>query len=123
MIKIGSIVRVVKQPPSLHVQIQNEVAVVKEILEDWASIETLKLDGSGGGCGSVPLSGLELETNPMWIEIKSKREREVEKYQTEILAYSARYNMAIKELAIKHNISYDSLVAISNDLVKLELGI
>jgi hypothetical protein len=122
MIKIGSIVRVVKQPPSLHVQIQNEVAVVKEILEDWASIETLRLDGIGGGCGSVPLSALELETNPMWIEIKSKREREVEKYQTEILAYSARYNMVIKELAIKHNISYDSLVAISNDLAKLELG-
>ncbi len=109
MLSVGSIVRVVKQPENQIVKLVGEVSWIEEILGDFATFHSMSIDGTKGGCGSVPLKCLELEPNPAWSEAKRKVDEHKAKMLAESLAFSDHVNAGIKEIAHRHHLTPEEI--------------
>lgn len=123
MFEIGQLIRVVTQPPKMHVTIQGEVAFIDDtrVYEDgeaWASIRALRLDGETSGGGSVPMSCLALCTDPDWVAAYETYKVNWAKEQADRLAYSkrwrAKYDEALRLTAEEHGITPVQVEAIVN---------
>lgn len=114
--KTGDICRIVRQSPKQSVQLVGEVALIQEILEEYASIETLRIDGSVAGAGCVPLDCLELETNSQWLQAKEKRDQYLSKISEEATIRTNRWIAKLEEVANKHNITIEQVKEIRQEL-------
>jgi hypothetical protein len=117
--QIGDVVRVVKQPADLIVQIKGEVGFIDELNETHARIQTLKLDDSCGGCGGVLLSCLAPETAPQWLEIKAKHDADLAKRTAEYKAFAERVDAGKKKIAEKYGVSVETVEKICQEVREL----
>jgi hypothetical protein len=102
---VGNIVRVIKQPPDIMARIEGEVAFITEVFETHAQIETLKLDGSAGGFGRVPLDCLAPEGGAEWVVAKKKRDDYEALLKAKSLTNSTRFKKGIAEISKRHRLS------------------
>ena len=117
--KVGDIVRVVKQPPDMRPHIVDEVGYVEEIDGEWARIQALRPDGSAGGCGCVPVSCLAPETSSLWTAARAKHDACVKRLHEEGTVFSERVRAKEAELAVKHGISVEAVRNIQQEIAKL----
>ncbi len=118
---LGDIVRVARQPLDLIVQVHGEVGYVDEVYtddarKDWVGIVTMRLDGSPGGCGSVPRSCLEHEPGEAWRAVKAKIDADRAKLLAEGLERGRRWRGLIEDVAKKHGVSPETAETIFKEL-------
>ncbi len=76
----------------------------------------IQLDGSYSGGGCVPLACLEPESSEPWMRAKQIFLDKRAKYKAESDAYQKRCNAFLVDIATKHGLSKEQLLAIQNDL-------
>jgi len=101
----GDIVRIFKQPTDLGPQIKGTVGFIENIVGKYAAIQALRLNGESDGGGSVPLSCLQLETDPMWLRAKKAYDRRMDVLYNEYEKRTKCYKKVLRHVAKKYNIS------------------
>lgn len=116
---IGDLVRVARQPDDMLPRIVGEVGYIDALNETHASFNSIKLDGSMSGCGSVKLDCLEHESSPHWVKARELRKAEAERSYAESMARTERYHARITELSAKYGISVENVKALYSDIEAL----
>lgn len=120
MIKVGDVCRITIQPKDLMVKILGEVGFVSEICgekNDHARFESLKLDGSSGGAGTIPLSCLQKIDDVEWINAKAIRDEKYDKIYQECMERTRRYQVLLEEVALKYSITTKQVEEIYQELI------
>lgn len=117
-IQVGDICRIVQQPFNQIVKLVGDVGFIEETLGDYANIQTLKLDGSLAGAGSVPLSCLQKETDPRWLKAKELRDQKFDQLMTEGLERGKRWQNKLAEVAQKNSLTKEQVETIYSELDK-----
>lgn len=112
----GDLVRIVTQPKDLQPHIVGEVGLVEETLEDFVYFQGIHEDGSYSGGGCVPVTCLEPESSEIWVRAKQLFLDKRAKYKAENEAHQKRYSAFLVDIATKHGLSKEQLLAIRNDL-------
>lgn len=115
-IQVGDVCRIVQQPTNQIVRLVGDVGFIEEILGEYVNIQTLKLDGSIAGAGSVPLSCLQKETDPRWLKAKELRDQYMDKLMTEGLERGKRWQNKLSEVAEKNSLTKEQVEAIYSEL-------
>jgi len=115
----GDIVRVVRQPEHLIVQVVGKVGFLTSLTATHAEFTGLNLDGSYSGGITTQLDCLEPETSPQWVEAKRLRDEAFKKTIAESIARAERYNARMFELSVKYGISVEHVKALFSDLTYL----
>lgn len=120
MFKIGDIIKVIKQPKDLFVQIIGEVAYIEDIKEDFVSIRTIKPNGCRGGGGSIPISCIELEGGDIWKEHKKAIDAADAQFEIECKTRQENWLKFVDKIANKYNLSRETIINIRNDLSEFD---
>lgn len=115
-IQVNDVCRIVRQPSNQIVKLVGEVGFIEEILDDWANIQTLKLDGSIAGVGSVPLSCLEKETDPRWLKAKELRDQYLNQLMAEGLERGKCWQNKLAEVAERFSLTKEKVETIYSEL-------
>lgn len=115
-IQVGDVCRIVQQPTNQIVRLVGDVGFIEEILGEYANIQTLKLDGSIAGAGSVPLSCLQKETDPRWLKAKELRDQYMDKLMAEGLERGKRWQNKLSEVAEKNSLTKEQVETIYSEL-------
>ena len=113
---VGDIVCVVRQPRNQFASIEGERGFIEEIKGEYANIQTLHLDGTTAGCGSVPLNCLKLDLDPRWHQAKLKHEMRLSQYLEQMQAWSKRWENEVARVAKLYGVSDDVALKIYQDL-------
>ena len=117
--KPGSIVRVVTQPQNQMVHLVGEVGYLDEVSDEHGGMGylcTMRLDGSPGGSGWVPLDDLEAEGDPRGAACKAAIDASREKLRQEGLARGERHRLLITKVGRKHGLTYETAKAIYEEI-------
>ena len=114
--KIGDICQVISQPKTLNVCILGEFGFINDMNGDYASVETLRIDGSVKGCGSVPIVCLKKVEDPAWLKAKELHDEHYNKILQEGLDRSRRWQAKLEEVAEKNSLSKEKVELIYNEL-------
>jgi hypothetical protein len=125
-IKIGDMVKIVKQPKDVLQQIVGEVGFVIDIKTTekygvMVSVEAIHKDGSGSGAGAVPYDCVELETSDEWANAKKLREEYMAKMMAESNAFREKWDGAVVELSKQFKIdpaSVEKIYKVLNDMLE-----
>ena len=119
--KVGSIVRIVKQPADVLPKIVGEVGFIDSLHENGthAGFNGLKVDGSISGCGTVMLDCLAPEPAPHWAEAKRLYDERIAKLLEESRACSERISAGIAIIAKKRGVSVEEAVEIHREVEKV----
>lgn len=113
MFKKGDIVRIVSQPAAHLCSITGEVGYLDAVAgDDMGSFCGVKIDGSVGGGGWVPLSCLELETRAEWLAAVEKYRTNIANMIEESRKRSERFDNEIRRVAAEHKVSADTAAEI-----------
>jgi predicted RNA-binding protein with RPS1 domain len=115
--KIGDICRVVSQPPNMIVTIVGKVGFISEIKDNYVSFESLKIDGSIDGAGTIPLSCLRAESDPVWLHAKELRDQYIAKILEEGLERGRRWQSKLLEVAEKYSLTVKQVEDLYQELV------
>ena len=116
---IGDIVRITRQPKGWYPAVVGEVGYIEDLIETRASFRGLRIDGSMGANGMVPLDCLEHETSPQWVRAKEIRDAESARSLAKSKERKARYEAQMTELAAKYGISVENVWALKSDIESL----
>ncbi len=129
----GMLVRVIKQPRDVLADILYEVGFIESLhpnkhlfigteyekLSDkrgYALVTTLRKDGDAGGCGSIQLDHLAIETDSEWLKAKQLREARLYELEKSLIKRTDSWNERIQQLAERHKITVEEVTAIYNEL-------
>lgn len=115
----GDVVCVVQQPANLLPQIVGDVGYVEQVKGDYAQIQTLHLDGSLAGTGSVPIACLAPENRQEWVQAKTLHDAEKRRLRKEGQTFSDRVNAKRAELADRYGITVDAVSTILQEIHEL----
>jgi shikimate kinase len=115
-LKEGDLVRIVKQPPYVVVQVIGEVGILSEIKENYSIFDAIRRNGSVGGGGAVPLDCLVLEQSAEWLRAKDIYLANQAKILKEAEDRTARYKALLKETAEKYGVTQEAAIAIHSAL-------
>jgi hypothetical protein len=119
-IKVGDLVKVIKQPKSMLVDILGEHAYIEEIqiydLATYALINTLRPNGDIGGCGSVPIDCLEISADPEYSNAQDIRMKYLMQLHKEAIERTNKYNDLLDSLSKKYSISKNDIEDIHKEL-------
>lgn len=116
--KVGDIVKIVKQPSNLLPKVVGSVGYIDEIVDDidFVGFIGLNLDGSYSSAGSIPLDCLEFEHGVEWKKAKDIRDEKVKLYLEESIKSNELINNQVKSIAEKYNLSEDIIRSIYKDM-------
>lgn len=115
-LKSGDLCRIIQQPSNQIVRLVGNVGFIEEVLDDYANIQTLKLDGSIAGVGSVPLCCLQQENDPQWVKAKELRDQQFNQLMIEGLERGKRWQTKLTEVAEKNSLTKKQVEAIYSEL-------
>jgi hypothetical protein len=113
---LGDLVRVVRQPKDMKIQVVEKVGFINQLTPTQANVTGLKLDGSHAWYGTIQFDYLEYEISPQWIEAKRLRDEVLEKAWVESVARTERYNARMFELSVRYGISVEQVKALFSEL-------
>lgn len=116
LLKVGDVCRVFRQPSDTTVRVVGEVGFISEILEEYASITTLRLDGSMAGAESIPISCLKKETDIRWKKAKELRDQQFNQLMEEGLERGRRWQNKLAEVALKNFLTKEQVEVLYSEL-------
>lgn len=123
--KVGDLVRIVRQPLNVLVPLVGEVGFIDDLhrsIPDMVQVQTLKKDGTVGGCGSIHFDCLEPISDPEWVEAKREHDERLAKMFEAADARAKRYREAhaklLKRLSEKYNLPENVVQSIYDEMAK-----
>lgn len=104
-IKVGYIVRIVNQPPTLGYPLAGEVCFVEDVQGEYIGVTAIRLDGSVRGSRTVPIDCLEIETAPEWVEASKLYNFKISELLKETKRFTDKISKRRDELAIAYGIT------------------
>ena len=108
-LQVGDIVRISRQPHDLLVQVVGEVGYIEEIKGEHSVFVGLRRQGGLSGSGTVPLSCLDPEPDPLWPPLKAQHEAHVETLVAESRAFNQRLHEKEVELGTRYGIAPEAV--------------
>ncbi len=116
-----TLVRVARQPENQFVGLVGEVGFVYEVQKgDLREVYTLRVDGSMGGCGSIPVSCLQDASSDADV-VRRKGLYDVERaaYLTTTVERSAKIRAGLSALALKYLLPVDIIRQLHSEVSEL----
>jgi len=115
MIKVGHVVRVVRQPENLSHRIEGAVGIVEGI-SALLCVSLITEDGRRQGSYFVPEDCLALEQSQVWLTAKCMLEERDAEYERGAVERSDRWRSRVAEVAAKYGVSSDTALSIHREL-------
>jgi hypothetical protein len=130
MFKVNDIVRVAAQPKNRCAYVKGEVGRIEKIVilegADHANLVSVQESGKRSGWGSVPVSCLEIETDPKWFRALLVMDEAQAAYEKKAMAYSdgvnALYRKVVKDASEKFGLPEERITDIFNYMEKFYRG-